>query len=80
MPALLHGPGYNLGVVGMPHSCALLGRFAIGGGLCYYGNITRTRNVNEYMLVLAACLVNVVLLSASAVAIKPALPLTVSFH
>ena len=27
-------------------------------GLRCYGNITRTRNVNEYMLVLAPCLVN----------------------
>jgi len=27
-------------------------------GLCCYGNITRTRNVSEYMLVLAVCLVN----------------------
>ena len=26
-------------------------------GLCCYGNITRTRNVSEYMLVLALCLV-----------------------
>jgi len=26
-------------------------------GLRYYGNITRTRNVSEYMLVLAVCLV-----------------------
>jgi len=35
----------------MPFSCALLGGFAIGTGC--YGNITRTRNVSEYMLVLA---------------------------
>jgi len=27
-------------------------------GLCCYGNITRTQNVSEYMLVLALCLVN----------------------
>ena len=26
-------------------------------GLCCYGNITRTRNVSEYVLVLALCLV-----------------------
>jgi len=39
----------------MHPSCALLGRFAIG--LRCYGNITRTRNVSEYMLVLALCLV-----------------------
>jgi len=31
MPALLHGPGCNLGEwQGMPLSCALLGGFAIG--------------------------------------------------
>jgi len=28
-------------------------------GLCCYGNITRTRNVSEYMLVLVLCLVYV---------------------
>jgi len=32
-------------------------------GLRCYGNITRTRNVSEYMLVLALCLVVVVILS-----------------
>jgi len=26
-------------------------------GLCCYGNITRTRNVSEYVLVFALCLV-----------------------
>jgi len=31
VPTLLHGPGCNLGEwKGMPPSCALLGRFAIG--------------------------------------------------
>jgi len=30
MPTLLHGPGCNLVVVGIPPSCALLGGFAIG--------------------------------------------------
>jgi len=29
-----------------------------GHGLRCYGNITRTRNVSEYMLVLALCLVD----------------------
>jgi len=29
----------------------------VGHGLRCYGNITRTRNVSEYMLVLALCLV-----------------------
>jgi len=38
-------------------SCALLGGFAIMHGLRCYGNVTRTRNVSEYMLVLALCLV-----------------------
>ena len=41
----------------MPLSCALLGVFAIGHGLHCYGNTTRTRNVSEYMLVLALCAV-----------------------
>ena len=40
-----------------PPSCALLGGFTIGHGLRCYGNITRTRNVREYMLVFALCLV-----------------------
>jgi len=38
-------------------SCALLGGYAIGARLPCYGNITRTRNVSEYMLVLDLCLV-----------------------
>jgi len=42
----------------MPPSCALFGGFAIGGRLRCYGNITRMRNVSEYMLVLALCLVD----------------------
>jgi len=42
----------------MPPSCALLGRFAIAVRvLRCYSNIPRTRNVSEYMLVLARCLV-----------------------
>jgi len=40
----------------MPPSCALLGRVAIGARVGFYGNITRTRNVSECMLVLALCL------------------------
>jgi len=41
----------------MPPSCALLGGFTIGAriALLAYDNITR--NVSEYMLVLALCLV-----------------------
>ena len=30
IPILLHVPGCNLGMVGVPSSCALLGGFAIG--------------------------------------------------
>ena len=42
----------------MPRSFALLGGFAIGARVALlYGNITRTRNVSKYMLVLAVCLV-----------------------
>jgi len=41
----------------MPPSCALLGGFAIGARLVLlWRNITRTRNVSEYMFVLALCL------------------------
>jgi len=44
----------------MPPSCALMGGFAIGARVALLtccGNITRARNVSEYMLVLALCLV-----------------------
>jgi len=50
----------------MPPSCALLGGFAIGAPSrvatwrCY-GNVTRTPNVSEYMLVLVLCLVRFVM-------------------
>ena len=43
----------------MPRSCALLGGLQSVYGLRWYGNITRTRNVSEYMLVLAVRLVKV---------------------
>jgi len=36
--------------------CELLSGFAISARLRCYGNITRTRNVSEYMLELALCL------------------------
>jgi len=44
MPTLLHGPGCNLAEwEGMPLSCALLGRFAIGARVAllwqHYGNV-----------------------------------------
>jgi len=41
----------------MPPSCALLGGFAICAWVALLCNITRTRNVSEYMLILALCLV-----------------------
>jgi len=41
----------------MPPSCALLGGFQSVHRLHCYGNITQTRNVSEYTLVLAVCLV-----------------------
>ena len=41
----------------MPPSCALLGGFAIKTWVALLCNITRTRNVSEYMLVLALYLV-----------------------
>jgi len=42
-----------------------IGGFAVVHGLRCYGNITRTRNVSEYMLVLTLCLVNLLMLSVS---------------
>jgi len=58
MPTLLHGPGCNLG---SGRWCPLVVHYWADlqsmHGLRCYGNITRTRNVSEYMLVLALCLV-----------------------
>ena len=59
IPTLLHGPGGNLG---SGRGCPLVVHYwadlqSVHGLRCY-GNITRTRNVSEYMLVLALCLVN----------------------
>jgi len=61
MPTLLHGPGCNLG---SGRGCPLVVHYwadlqSVHGLRCY-GNITRRRNVSEYMLVLALCLVVVV--------------------
>ena len=40
IPTQLHGPECNFGErYGVPPSCALLGRFAIGARVCCYGNI-----------------------------------------
>ena len=56
MPTLLHGPGCNLGELqGMSPSCAVLGGFAISALVALLW-----RNVSEYMLVLALCLVRYV--------------------
>jgi len=59
MPTLLHGPGCNLGsgrrCLLVVHCWADL-QSAHGVRCC--GNITRTRNVSEYMLVLAICIVS----------------------
>jgi len=57
MPTLLHGHGCNLG---SGRGCPLVVRYWADckrDRLRCYGNITRTRNVSEYMLVLALCLV-----------------------
>jgi len=59
MPTLLHGPGCNLG---SGRGCPLVVHYwadlqSSVYGLRCYGSITRTRNVSEYMLVLALCLV-----------------------
>ena len=57
-PTLLHGPGRNLEC---GRGCPLVVHYwadlqSVHGLRCY-GNITRTQNVSEYMLVLALCLV-----------------------
>jgi len=58
MPTLLHGPGCNLGSGrGCPLVVHCWADLQSVYGLPCYGNITRTRNVSEYMLVLAVCLV-----------------------
>jgi len=58
MPTLLHGPGCNLG---SGRECPLVAHYLADlqsvHELRRYGNTTRTRNVSEYMLVLALCLV-----------------------
>jgi len=64
MPTLLHGPGCNLG---SGRGCPLIVQYwadlqSVHGLRCY-GNITRTRNVSEYMLVLALCLVAMLLIA-----------------
>jgi len=59
MPTLLHGPGCNLGSGrGCPLVVHCWADLQSVNGLRCYGNITRTRNVSEYMLVLALCLVS----------------------
>ena len=60
MPTLLHGPGCNLGSGrGCPVVVHYWADLQSGHRLRFYGNIMRTRNVSEYMLVLALCLVMV---------------------
>jgi len=50
-------PDVNWGLVGMPLVVHYWADLHSMHGLRCYGNITRTRNVSEYMLVLAVCLV-----------------------
>jgi len=59
MPTLLHGRGCNLGWYGIPQ---LVVRYwadlqSVHGLRCY-GNVTRTRNGSEYMLVLTRSMPN----------------------
>jgi len=62
MPTLLHGPGCNLGSgTGCPPVVHYWADLQSVYGLRCYGNLTRTPNVSEYMLVLAVCLVKFVL-------------------
>ena len=62
MPTLLHGPECNLG---NGRGCPLVVHYGAdlqsGHGLRCYGNIMRTRNVSEYTLVLAVCLVDIIM-------------------
>ena len=62
MPTLLHGPGVTWGS-GRDAPFPLVVHYwadlqSVHGFYCY-GNITRTRNVSKYMLVLALCLVRI---------------------
>jgi len=61
MPTLLHGyPDVNWGSgMGCPLVVHYWADLQSVHELRCYGNITRTRNVSEYMLVLAVCLVTV---------------------
>ena len=61
IPTLMHGPGCNLGkwYSGCPLVVHYWADLQSVRGLRCYGNITRTRNVSEYMLVLALCLVGI---------------------
>ena len=80
IPTLLHEPGCNLG---SRRGCLLVvhcwADLQSVHGLRCYGNITRTRNVSEYMLVLAVCLVELVVLEMSTVAVYSVrIPITLS--
>jgi len=62
MPTLLHGHRCN---VGSGRGCPLVAHcwadlHSVHGLRCY-GNITRTQNVSEYMLILALCLIILVM-------------------
>jgi len=65
MPTLLHGTGCNLG---SGRGCSLVAHcwadLQSVHGLRCYGNITRTQNVSEYMLILALCLIILVMFIA----------------
>ena len=62
-PTLLHGPGCNLG---RGRGCPLVVHYRADlqsvHRLRCYGNITRTQNVSEYMLVLALCIVIIIVI------------------
>jgi len=63
MPTLLHGPGCNLR---SGRGCPLVVHYWTAlqsvHGLRCYGNITRTPNVSEYMLVITLCLVIIIII------------------
>ena len=72
MPTLLHGSGCSLGgVVGDTPSYALIGGYAIGVRVALLWQHNSKRNVSEYMLVLAVCLVIIVRPRRSTTSMRP---------
>jgi len=78
MPTLLHGPGCNLGMVEVPHHCALLGGFAVGAWVALLWQ--HSSNVKcQQVLVLALCLVVIVVMTGLTVCSHAAWRIRVKF-